>query len=131
MLVELDGEPDERGMMMDFQDLKQCLKPLISTWDHAVLVAETDTELRTLLAQTDWKTALLPFDTTSENLATYVADHLCTRYVDLLRAHGIVRVRVRIEETETCYAETEQTVAALADRRAAAARAVGYEDRFA
>ena len=111
MLVELEGRTDERGMMMDFQHLKRCLKPLVDAWDHAVLVSETDGELLDLLDHTDWKRAVLPFDTTSENLAGYVARHLTVDHAAVLRAHRVERVRVRIEETETCYAEAERVVA--------------------
>ncbi len=110
MTVELTGEPDERGMLLDFQDLKRILKPLVEAWDHAVLVAADDAELLALLAQTDWKRAVLPGDTTSENLSAYVAAHLCTEGRAVLQARRVHTVRVRIEETETCYAEAVQAV---------------------
>ena len=57
-----------------------------------------------------WKHAVLPFDTTAENLSAYVAAYLCEQAGALLRAHRVRRVRVRLEETETCYAEAEQAV---------------------
>lgn len=108
--VELEGTPDERGMLIDFQDIKQVLKPLIDAWDHAILIADTDTELLQVAKQTDWKHAVLPFDTTAENLVTYVADYLCEEAVTILRANDVTTVRVRLAETETCYAETERTL---------------------
>ena len=46
MVVEVVGEPDERGMVIDFQEIKKVLNPLVEAWDHAVLVADQDTELR-------------------------------------------------------------------------------------
>jgi 6-pyruvoyltetrahydropterin/6-carboxytetrahydropterin synthase len=55
---------------------------------------------------------VLPCDTTAENLSTYVADYLCERAGEGLRAHRIHTVRVRIAETETCYAEAERLLAA-------------------
>lgn len=110
MTVELDGTPDARGMLIDFQDVKRALGPLVDAWDHAVLVAETDDELRRLVEQTDWNYVLLPFDTTAENLAAYVADYLCDEAADLLTAHGVTAVRVRLAETETCYAQAERRV---------------------
>ena len=110
MMVTLEGEPDARGLLLDFQHLKRILAPLIDAWDHATLVAEDDHELRRLLRQTDWRCAVLPYDTTSENLCRYVAAYLCTRAADVLRAHGVHTVHVRLQETETCYAETSQPV---------------------
>jgi len=46
-----------------------------------------------------------------QGLSAYVAAYLCEQEAALLRAHRVRRVRVRLEETETCYAEAEQTVA--------------------
>jgi 6-pyruvoyltetrahydropterin/6-carboxytetrahydropterin synthase len=112
MTVELDGEPDARGMVLDFQHLKRALGPLIEAWDHALLVAETDAELLAVAGQLGWKHAVLPFDTTAENLSAYVAGYLCEQAADLLRSCGVRRVRVRLAETETCYAEAERPVAA-------------------
>ena len=117
MVVEVEGEPDERGMLLDFKHLKQALQPLVDAWDHAVLIDKRDDELRRLLQQTDWKHVLLPFDTTAENLSAYVADHLCATAGDLLRSHRIHTVRVRLAETETCYAEAERRVEHAAQAR--------------
>jgi 6-pyruvoyltetrahydropterin/6-carboxytetrahydropterin synthase len=110
MTVELEGTPDEQGMLIDFQDIKRVLKPLVDAWDHAVLVAESDTELLGLIEQTDWSHVVLPCDTTAENLAAYVADYLRTEGGDRLRARNVETIRVRLAETETCYAEAERRV---------------------
>jgi 6-pyruvoyltetrahydropterin/6-carboxytetrahydropterin synthase len=108
MTVELDGTPDARGLLLDFKDLKAILKPLVDAWDHATLVAADDAALRQAVELLDTKHAVLPFDTTSENLCTYVADYLERAGAETLREHGITAIRVRIQETETCYAETER-----------------------
>ena len=127
MTVELEGTPDERGMLVDFQDVKQALKPLVDAWDHAILVAETDRELRQIVEQTGWKHALLPCDTTAENLSTHVADYLCKEAGDMLRANDVETVRVRLAETETCYAEAEQRVLAAPQADGARRRAAVTE----
>ncbi|MFQ5569962.1 MAG: 6-pyruvoyl tetrahydropterin synthase family protein [Rhodothermales bacterium] len=111
MFVELEGDVDPRGMLLDFKHLKRALQPLIDTWDHALLVAEDDAVLRRVARETGWKHVVLPFDTTAENLSLYVADHLCDTAADLLHAHHVHTVRVRLHETETCYAEAERPVA--------------------
>jgi 6-pyruvoyltetrahydropterin/6-carboxytetrahydropterin synthase len=110
MTVELEGTPDARGMLIDFQDVKRALKPLVDTWDHAILVAEADEELLQIARQTGWRHAVLPCDTTAENLAAHVAEYLCREAGDMLRANDVDTVRVRLAETETCYAEAEQHV---------------------
>ena len=110
LTVELEGEPDARGMLLDFKHLKRALQPLVDAWDHAILVAEDDDELIGIARRTGWKHAALPFDTTAENLAAHVAAYLCTEAAGMLAEHGVRRVRVRLAETETCYAEAERAV---------------------
>lgn len=106
MMVEVEGTPDDRGMLLDFKHLKRVLKPLVDRMDHATLVAENDTELRAALDALDAKQVVLPFDSTAENLAAFVADHLVAEAREVLHAHNVTDVRVQVWETETCYAET-------------------------
>ena len=113
MKVELEGAPGENGMVMDFQDLKRALRPLIDSWDHATLVAEHDSALRQAIDSLGSKVFVLPNDTTSENMCTFVAEYLVREAAETLTAHHITRVRVRIHETETCYAEQELHVPGL------------------
>ena len=108
MFIEIEGEPDERGMLMDFKDLKLCLVDLIEAWDHATMVALDDTELRNVVESRDWKHFILPYDTTAENICIYTAEYLIQNSETVLRSHGISAVRVRVSETETCYAEAER-----------------------
>ena len=112
MWVELAGTPDDRGMVIDFKDIKTVLKPLIDAWDHAVLVAEDDDALQQAVDLLDSKHFVLPYDTTSENLCAFVADYLGKEAFGLLQQHNISTIRVRIQETETCYAELVKPVAA-------------------
>ncbi len=105
MWVELEGEPDERGMVMDFKHLKRVIKPLVDAWDHATLIADYDTVLLNLIRPTGWKYVVLPFDTTSENLCSYVADYLVSEAAVAFQELRIRSFVVRIAETETCYAE--------------------------
>lgn len=114
MCVELEGDPGSRGMLIDFQELKRALAPLVDAWDHATLVARDDADLLAAVQSLGSKHFVLPFDTTSENLCRYVADYLGTEALDVLVLHGIDTVRVRLHETETCYAEIERSVEAYA-----------------
>jgi 6-pyruvoyltetrahydropterin/6-carboxytetrahydropterin synthase len=107
MTVVLEGEPGPNGMLVDFQAIKRAIRPLVDSWDHAVLIDENDTELMELMDRTDWKRAVLPFDTTAENIAACAARHLAEHHGDELRAEGVRKIFVRLEETASCYAEAE------------------------
>ncbi|GAB5519389.1 MAG: 6-carboxytetrahydropterin synthase QueD [Rhodothermales bacterium] len=105
MFVEVDGEPDAQGMLIDFKAIKQIVKPLVEQWDHATFVAEDDAPLRQAMATLGSKHYVLPYDSTSENLCRYVLDHMAREGAEVLQAHGVRSIRVRLQETETCYAE--------------------------
>lgn len=108
--VGLEGDPDARGILVDFQDLKRLVQPLIDTWDHATLVASDDTALQDALDALGSRYVVLPFDSTAENLCAYVADYLIREAGDWLRARGVRRLWVRLAETETSFAETERAL---------------------
>lgn len=108
MMVEVEGETDDRGMLIDFKHLKRVLKPLIEKWDHATLIANYDKELREAIESLGSRYYVLPFDSTAENLCTYVAHFLGTEAYDVLKKHRVDAIRVRVYETETCYAEIER-----------------------
>ncbi len=108
LTVGLEGTPDARGILVDFQELKRLVQPLIDRWDHATLVAADDTALQEALETLGSRYVVLPFDSTAENLCTYVADYLIREAGDRLRRQGVRRLWVRLAETETSFAETER-----------------------
>ncbi len=105
MSVELEGAPGENGMVMDFKDLKLAVKPLVKQWDHATLVAESDAALIKALDTLGTKVFVLPYESTSENLCTYAAEYIVREAAQTLGRHHVTRIRVRIFETDSSYAE--------------------------
>ena len=105
MEVVVEGPVDTQGMVIDFKDVKTALKPLVEAWDHATFVAHDDDELLGILDATGWKHYVLPGDSTSENIAQYAAEHLCREAAGVFARLGVTSVLVRVQETETCYAE--------------------------
>jgi 6-pyruvoyltetrahydropterin/6-carboxytetrahydropterin synthase len=112
MHVELSGPPDEQGMVADFQEIKAWVRPLVSEWDHAILVAESDRELLSVVREHDWRHVVLPYDTTAENLCRFVATWLLEHTGDRLSEIGVTLIRVRIMETGSSYAEFDLVVGA-------------------
>lgn len=110
MTVELEGPIGDTGIVIDFKVLKSLVAPLVDSWDHATLVADSDTDLLDAVRALRSKYVILPFDSTAENLASAALDHIFDRGSELLLEHGIRSVQVRIEETETCYAEVSRAI---------------------
>jgi 6-pyruvoyltetrahydropterin/6-carboxytetrahydropterin synthase len=105
LIVEIEGIPDEKGMVIDFKHLKHAVKPLIQAWDHATLIAANDDVLRHAMLQIESKVFVLPYDTTAENMCRFVADYLLEQHRELLDDVSAGRLRIRIDETETSFAE--------------------------
>jgi 6-pyruvoyltetrahydropterin/6-carboxytetrahydropterin synthase len=111
LTVELLGEPDEHGMVVDFKAIKRLVSPLIDQWDHALIVAVEDEELLDVAERLGSRHAILPFDSTAENLATYTVDFILSEGRTFLRDYKISDVTVAIRETPTCEARITRSVA--------------------
>ncbi len=103
MTVELEGELNSEGMVLDYYDLKAIVKPVIEELDHAFMVNKTDTELLDILKQMESRLVMVDFESTSENICLYLLDKLKNAGLP----QNISKVRVRIYETGTAYAEEE------------------------
>lgn len=114
--VELEGEPDERGTLVDFADIKHIIKPLVNKLDHATLISADDYVLIDTMSLLNSKHYILPFDTTSENLCSFIIEYIYQKGKVLLSKHGIQYIRIRVQETESCYAELRQSVEAIHKR---------------
>lgn len=95
---------DGIGRVIDFSVLKERIGGwLEERWDHGFL-AHRDDPLCELLLSGDakWKVVPLPFNPTAEEMARYI---LLTKCPVLLVDTDVTVVKVRIWETENCYAE--------------------------
>ncbi|MEX1056007.1 MAG: 6-carboxytetrahydropterin synthase, partial [Rhodothermales bacterium] len=110
MVVGLEGDLDDHGIVVDFKDIKRIVKPLVDAWDHATLIAEYDRDLMQAVELLNSRYFVLPFDSTCENMCRYVADRL--RQDEKLMELRIRRISVRVHETETSYAELSVPIAA-------------------
>ncbi len=110
MIVELEGETNEKGIVMDFKELKDIVQPYIERVDHTTLISVNDDELKEVFDAKQWKYYLLPFDSTAENLCDYFANLIIKNNQELLLANKITTVSVKIAETETAYAYVKKNV---------------------
>lgn len=110
LTVELLGEPDKHGMVVDFKAIKRLVSPLIDQWDHALLVAVEDEELLGVAERLETRHAILPFDSTAENLATYTAEFILTEGRAFLQEHRISSLTIAVRETTTCEARITRSV---------------------
>jgi 6-pyruvoyltetrahydropterin/6-carboxytetrahydropterin synthase len=91
--LKIVGEPDDKGIIMDFSILKDMIRETISELDHKILIAEKNSSIKLEKEKNSIKLSLsspkkeyvfpqsdcvlLPIDSTSaENLARYILDRL-------------------------------------------------------
>jgi len=107
MRVEIDGEVQRNGMVMDFFDIKKIVQPLVEKLDHSFLCSETDMLMKNFLAKAKMKCVLVPFQTTAENIARYFLDAIRPR---LKKVKHLRRISVRVAETESSFAEAAEEI---------------------
>ena len=75
-VVAVDGEPDGKGMIVDYQEISDVVKPILERLDHSFLCQEDDTAMRAFLEAENQKMVLVPFHSTAENIAKWIAEEL-------------------------------------------------------
>ncbi len=90
---KLQEDGSQRGMLVDFGELKNDLKSLADEMDHALLVEHGSLRPETLAAleAEEFRMVMLPFRTTAENLARYLFEQMT--------AIGYAMLEVEVYET--------------------------------
>lgn len=89
------------GMIMDFGDLKRIVNgTIVSRFDHALLLNQSSSMLKTLREESFSKVESLPFQPTCENLLPYFAELISSRLPEGVKLHHL-----KLNETATSFAE--------------------------
>jgi 6-pyruvoyltetrahydropterin/6-carboxytetrahydropterin synthase len=102
MTVEVSGEPDANGMVLDYFDLVRIVEPLVKEIDHAFLCDNSDTLIKDFLKGTSLKSVFVDFPTTAENLAEWFFERLSDHFILIKNIHEL---RIIVSETERTTAE--------------------------
>ncbi len=95
--IVLEGQRlDERGMLIDFSDIKRAVQAWIDeTLDHTMLLCRDDPLLSTLQERGE-RVFVMDENPTAENIARLIFEHAATE--------GLPVVEVTLWETENCFA---------------------------
>jgi len=105
-MVELTGEPDKNGMVMDYYDLKKVIEPILDELDHAFMVCKKDNEMIEVLEKLNSRQVVVDFETTAENICVYLLNKIKSAKLP----SNIKSLKIRVLETENSYAEDEITL---------------------
>ncbi len=106
MIVEFEGELDERGIVIDFYDVEKIINPIIEKLDHAFMVKDDDQITVEFLEKLDSKKVVVDFFATVENICIYISDKIIKSNLP----KNIKFIKVRVYETAEDYAEEEKKV---------------------
>lgn len=102
MILELEGELDENGMLLDFYEIDKIVLPLIKEYDHSLIVEAKDTKIIEFLKENNFRHKTINYTSTSENLAINFCEQLKPEFS---KYKNIKIIRVRVYETVDAYAE--------------------------
>jgi 6-pyruvoyltetrahydropterin/6-carboxytetrahydropterin synthase len=103
MMVELDGDLNENGMVMDYYDLKKIINPIVENLDHAFMVYVEDIHVIEFLEKIKSKKVIVNFESTVENITRYFLSEIIKKDLPV----NIHNIKVRVCETPDDYAEEE------------------------
>jgi 6-pyruvoyltetrahydropterin/6-carboxytetrahydropterin synthase len=103
MLVEIEGDVLENGMVMDYYHLRDVIDPIIERMDHAFLVYKEDANVIEFLEKMNSKRVVVDFQSTVENITRYFLNEIKKTKLP----SNIRKVKVRVCETPDDYAEEE------------------------
>lgn len=102
-MVELSGQPDKNGMLLDYYDMKKIIDPIIDKLDHSFMVYQKDLELIEALDKLGSNKVVVDFESTAENICLYLLDKIKSSSLP----SNINGIKVKVLETENTYAEEE------------------------
>ncbi|NMB80269.1 MAG: 6-carboxytetrahydropterin synthase [Ignavibacteria bacterium] len=102
-MIELSGQPDQNGMLLDYYDLKKFVDPIIEKLDHSFMVYEKDSELIDVLDKLGSNKVVVNFESTAENICFYLLDEIKNSSLP----SNVKGIKVRVLETDNTYAEEE------------------------
>ena len=103
--VEIEGDTDANGMIMDYFDMANIMNPVIHKLDHAFLVDSSDSIMLDFLTSNNFKHVVINKTTTAENIAAYILDIITPSFQQY---KNIDILKIRFNETADVFAELEK-----------------------
>ncbi|MBS1711741.1 MAG: 6-carboxytetrahydropterin synthase [Armatimonadetes bacterium] len=97
-VVALTGHAGENGMVLDFAEVTEAVRPIIDSLDHATMLQDSDEPLTGMLCSLGLKVVSVPFTPTTEELCRWMLGEIAGG----LKARGAAgTLALTIHETST------------------------------
>jgi 6-pyruvoyltetrahydropterin/6-carboxytetrahydropterin synthase len=104
MDVKLKGDIAAGGMLLDYYDIHQIVKPIIEEMDHGFMVQKSDSVILEFLQTNNFKHFVIEKAPTAENITEILLERLAPAF---RKYSNLTALKIRIYETEDTYAEAE------------------------
>lgn len=104
MVVELEGDVNSNGMIIDFYDLGEIINPIIEKYDHAFLCWEKDKIVKDFLIKHKMKKVFVNYHSTVENICEDFTN-IIFKKLKQFKFNNIKTLTVKIFETPNSFAE--------------------------
>ena len=104
MRVELVGETDEKGMVMDYFYIKKTVLPLLNKMDHSFICDPNDKLMISFLKENDFRYLIMDDYSTAENIVNYILNELKSEFQKL---KNLKTLKIRLQESAEVFAEQE------------------------
>lgn len=101
MILTVEGQINQKQMVIDYYDLERIINPIIQQLDHAFMVNRNDNLVLEFLEKLNSKKVIVDFDATVENICLFILDKIKNTKLP----SNIKSISVRIYETQFDYAE--------------------------
>lgn len=102
MRIELEGEMDDKGMVLDYYDIEKIVRPLINKLDHSFICDKDDHLMILFLKENNFKHMIMDTYTTAENIVHYMINYL-KQYFE--KHSNLNKMTVRLQESADVFAE--------------------------
>jgi len=106
MIVEFEGDLDKNQMVIDYYDVEKFINPVIEKLDHSFMVTKDDKKVLEFLENMKSKKVVVDFNSTAENICTYLVSEIKKCQLP----SNISSVKVRVYETQFDYAEESMSL---------------------
>jgi len=106
MIVEFEGDLDKNQMVIDYYDVEKIINPVIEKLDHSFMVTKDDKKVLEFLENMKSKKVVVDFNSTAENICTYLLSEIKKCQLP----SNISSVKVRVYETQFDYAEESMSL---------------------
>jgi 6-pyruvoyltetrahydropterin/6-carboxytetrahydropterin synthase len=108
MRVVIESETANNiGMVMDYYELDKIVWEVLEDFNHSFVINENDLVMKDFLMKNDFKSVILPFDSTAENLCEVFGNIIQNK---LKKYKNIKTLTIRLYETRDVYAEKSMII---------------------